>query len=263
MPHSYRLVTLKFRYIYHQKYVRIITLIIVNRIYSEVMYISKQAVYPIRKTDDESIVAHFSGGTSMKFAKNEAIIHINEEPQGVYLIKSGFVKAYSISRTGSESLLIIHQTGDFIPLPWALNGTYTSDLCYEAMTDVSVLRVSKESLRKSMGDNPWLAQQIMSQAVSMIGLYTQRIKTLEYKSARGRIISEFIHMAKRFGENQKGDVLINAPLTQQDIADSINVTRETASRAIELLTDERLLSHDNHLYTMNGLNNMYEALDAA
>src|SRR5581483_2360410 len=164
------------------------------------------AVLPIPRTDDESIVAHFSDGSSMNYSKNEALIQAFEEPQGVYLIKSGFVKAYSISRTGNENLLLIHQAGDFIPLPWALDGAHTTGLRYEAMSDVKVLRASKDKLRSAMGDNPWLSQQIMSQAVVMLSLYTQRIQTLEYRSARGRIISELIHLAERFGKTQYGEV---------------------------------------------------------
>lgn len=221
------------------------------------------AVLPIRKTDDESIVAHFSDGSSMKFSKNEGLIHAYEEPQGVYLIKSGFVKAYSISRNGSENLLLIHQAGDFIPLPWALDGEHTTGLRYEAMSDVNVLRTSKDKLRSALGDNPWLAQQVMSQTVSMLGLYTQRIQTLEYRTARGRVISELIHLAERFGKTGEKEILINAPITHQDIADSINMTRETASRALELLFDEDLLGQDDHFFTVKGLNKMYKALDAA
>lgn len=130
------------------------------------------------------------------------------------------------------------------------------------MNDVSVLRTSKEKLRKAMGDNPWLAQQIMAQTVSMLGLYTQRIQTLEYTSARERVVSELIHLAERFGKTREKEVLINAPITHQDIADSINMTRETASRALELLFEENLLGQDDHFFTVKGLNNMYKALDA-
>src|ERR1700686_647214 len=119
---------------------------------------------PTRKTDDESIIAHFSDGTLMDYMKDEALIQSNEEPQGVFLIKSGFVKAYSISRTGNENLLLIHQAGDFIPLPWALDGAHTTGLRYEPMSHVRVLRASKDKPRSSMGHNPWLSQQVMSQA---------------------------------------------------------------------------------------------------
>src|SRR4029078_12613902 len=127
-----------------------------------------------------------------------------------------------------------HEAGDFVPLPWALDGAHTTGLRYEAMTDVIVLRASKNGLRMALVRNPWLSQQIMNQAVTMLSLYTQRIQTLEYRSARGRIISELIHLAERFGKSQGEEIIINAPITHQDIADSINMTRETASRALEL-----------------------------
>jgi CRP/FNR family transcriptional regulator len=244
-------------------YVRTITSIKDRWAYNVPMRLSTMIVLPIRKTDDESIIAHFNEGSLLRYSKGEALIQSHEEPQGVFLIKEGFVKAYSITRTGNESLLLIHQTGDFIPLPWALDGAHTTGLRYEAMSDVGVLRTSKSSLRSALGDNPWLAQQIMNQAVSMISLYTQRIQTLEYGNARGRVISELLHLAHRFGKNQNGEIIINAPITHQDIADSINMTRETASRAIELLFEENLLGQNDHLLIVKSVQKLNMALDAA
>lgn len=225
------------------------------------MRLTTLSVLPTRKIDDESIVAHFNDGSLMKFSKNEALIHSHEEPQGVYLIKSGFVKAYSISPTGSENLLLIHQTGDFIPLPWALDGAHTTGLRYEAMDNVSVLRASKDKLRLALGRNPWLSQQIMNQAVSMLSLYTQRIQTLEFRSARGRVISELIHLAERFGKSQGEEIIINAPITHQDIADSINMTRETASRALELLFEGGLMRQDDHFLIITDIHKLQSELD--
>src|SRR4029079_19780779 len=218
------------------------------------------AVLPTRKTDDDSIIAHFSDGSQMKFSKNEALIQANEEPQGVYLIKSGFVRAYSISPAGIENLLLIHEAGDFVPLPWALDGAHTTGLRYEAMSDVSVLRASKNGLRSALGRNPWLSQQIMNQAVTMLSLYTQRIQTLEYRTARGRIISEWIHLAERVVKKDNGEVLINAPLTHQDIADSINMIRETASRALELLFEEGLVGQHDHSFSIKDMDKLRAAL---
>ncbi len=44
--------------------------------------------------------------------------------------------------------------------------------------------------------------------------------------------------------------MITAPVTHQDIANSINMTRETASRALGLLFEEELLGQDDHLFTI-------------
>lgn len=205
------------------------------------------SVVPL-KHRDKSIISHFSDGLRIVFSKGQTIIHGFQEPNGVYLIKEGFVKAYSVSLDRNVNLLLIHEVGEFIPLPWALNGTNVTGLSYEAMTDVVVLEASKDRLRSAMGNNPWLAEEILSQTVNIIALYTQRIQTLEFRSARERIVAEMIYLTKRFGRQQNGGIVIDVPITHQDIADSISMNRETASRTIELLFSEGLLVQRDHLF---------------
>jgi len=218
------------------------------------------AILPTQEENDDSIVAHFSEGKLMKFSKDETIINGLDEPEGVYLIKKGFVKAYSVSKDGHGNLLLIHEAGEFIPLPWALDGTHTTGLFYEAMTDVTVLRASKDKLRAAMGNNAWLSQEILKQAVNMITVYTQRIQTLEFRSARGKIIAELVYLAERFGKAKGTEILIDAPITHQDIADSINMTRETASRVLELLFKEGLMGQKDHFLSVRDLPRLRMAL---
>jgi CRP-like cAMP-binding protein len=216
---------------------------------------------PTRRITDESIDAHFSDGLLMHFAREETIIDGIDEPQGIYLIKSGFVKAYSISQDGHGNLLLIHEAGEFIPLPWALDGAHITGLYYEAMSDVTALRVSKDKLRTAMGNNTWLSQEILTQAVNIITIYTRRIQNLEFRSARGRIIAELIYLAERFGRVQGIEIIIDAPITHQDLADSINMSRETASRALELLFKEKLVGQKDHLFTVLDLPKLQAALN--
>lgn len=218
------------------------------------------AIQPTRGMKDESIVAHFSDGLVMHFSKEETIINGLNEPEGVYLIKEGFVKAYSVSHAGHGNLLLIHEAGEFIPLPWALDGAHTTGLFYEAMTDVTVIRASKDKLRSDMGNNTWLSQEVLKQAVNIITVYTQRIQTLEFRSARERVIAELIYLAERFGESRGKEILINAPITHQNIADSINMSRETASRALELLFEEGLMGQKDHLFTVKDIKKLQTAL---
>jgi CRP/FNR family cyclic AMP-dependent transcriptional regulator len=215
---------------------------------------------PTKKISDESIVSYFSDGLQMHFSNGETIINGIDEPEGVYLIKKGFVKAYSVSDAGQGNLLLIHESGEFIPLPWALDGEHTTGLYYEAISDVTVLRTSKDRLRKAMGRNTWLSQEIMKQTVNIITIYTQRIQTLEFRSARGRLISEILNLAERFGEKDGQQVHINAPITQQDIADSINMNRETATRALGLLFEEGLIDQKDHDFRILNLKLLQEAL---
>ncbi|MBC7868659.1 Crp/Fnr family transcriptional regulator [Candidatus Saccharibacteria bacterium] len=224
------------------------------------MSASTSAVFTPPKNENESIIAHFSDGLLMTFAKEETVISGIDNPEGVYLIKEGFIKAYSLSKAGHSNLLLIHEAGEFIPLPWALDGAHTTGLYYEAMSDVTVLRASKDKLRSAMGNNSWLSQEVLKQAVNVLAMYTNRIQTLEYRSARGRIISELLNLAERFGDSQGKKVIINAPITHQDIADSINMTRETASRALGLLFEEKLVTQEDHLFAILDLPRLQAAL---
>lgn len=210
---------------------------------------------------DESIIAHFSHGVSKQFKSGETIINGLDEPDGVYLIKDGFVKAHSVSESGMGNLLLIHEAGEFIPMPWALDGLHTTGLYYEAMTEVTVLRVPKNKLREAMGHNPWLSQEISKQTVRIITVYTQRIQALQFRSARGRIIAELLSLAERFGIRDKDSILIEAPITHQDLADLINMNRETASRALEILIKEGLIGQTDHLFTVYDTDKLREALN--
>jgi len=205
---------------------------------------------PVPQARDKSIISYFSEGSVMNFTKDQTIMHGFNEPDGVYLIKEGFVKAYSISEAGLGNLLLIHAATEIIPIPWALDGMNVTGLSYEAMSDVTVIKSSKDKLREAMGRNQWLSEEILSQSVNLIALYTQRIQTLEFRSARGRIIAELVHLEERFGKRQGSSVIIDAPVTHQDIADSINMSRETASRALELLFKEGLVGQKDHLFTI-------------
>ena len=213
-----------------------------------------------RTRKDKSIGSYFSDGVIKKFTNGETIINGFDEPTAVHLIKEGFVKACSTSYDGHANLVIVHESGEFIPLPWALDGYHVTGLSYVAIGNVTVIKSSKDKLRIAMGNNMWLTQEVLNQAVNVIAIYTQRIQILEFRSARGRIIAEMLFLSERFGKSIGSGILIDAPLTHQDISDSINMNRETASRALESLIKEGLIGQNEHLFTILNPDKLREAL---
>lgn len=205
----------------------------------------------LKRNASESIDAHFSEGASKRFLKNEIIVQGDEEPTGVFFILEGYVKAYSISQLGQQNLLLIQGEYEILPLPWALDGPQKLGIFYEAMSDVTLKRTSKSNLRASMGSDPWLTEQILRQLVDAFTVYAQRIQNLGFRLPRERVIACLLDLSTRFGQKRDGDTIINAPVTHQDIADSTNMTRETASRAIELLIKDKLLHQENYSFVVD------------
>lgn len=211
-------------------------------------------------SNTESITAHFMGGHSEAFSKGEVIVQGDERPAGVYFIQSGYAKAYSISPLGQHNLLLIHGANEIMPLPWALDGPQKGGVFYEAMSPMNVLRVSKEGLRSAMGSEPWLAEQMLRQLVNTFAVYAQRIQNLGYRTPRERVIACLLDLADRFGKLSEGAVTIEVPITHQDIADSINMNRETASRTLERLAEADLVSQENHLFIIRNRTSLHAEL---
>lgn len=218
------------------------------------------SVIPTEQANKENIDSYFDDGRILKYSKGDTIIVGFEEPHGVCVIKEGFVKAFTITKAGHENLLLVHDVGEIIPLIWALDGVHTEGLYYEAISDVTVLKTTKEKLRSAMSDNMWLSQEVLKQSVHIISMYSQRIQALEFRTARERIIAELLNLAEMFGKEDGKKVLIDAPVTHQDIANSINMNRETATRALGLLFEEELLGQDEHLFTILDLPKLKEEL---
>lgn len=190
------------------------------------------------KAETQNLIRVFRGGTKLTYKKGEFIIHPGEAPVGVFFIESGLVKAYDISKYGEENLLIIRKSQEIFPLIWAITGQ-ERDIIYEALGPVTVWRISRQVYLKHIRDNPTTLVPMLDMTIEMYRLHSEHIINLEYRTVRERLISFLLNTAERFGvPGKNGRILIDVPLKQQDIASSINATRETTSR--ELVRLERL-----------------------
>lgn len=190
------------------------------------------------RTQHDALVQLFLSGTKFTFKKGEFIIRPGETPNGVFYLESGLVKAYDISKYGEENLLVIRKSGEVFPLIWALT-SQERHIIYQALDDVTVWRISQTLYIDELAKHPKLLRPILEMTIEMYRIHSERIMTLEYRTVRERLISFLLTMAQRLGKKDKdGVVTIDAPLKQQDIASSINTSRETASR--ELIRLERL-----------------------
>ena len=183
----------------------------------------------------------FHQGTSLSYKKGEFIIRPGETPSGIFYIDSGLVKAYDITKYGEENLLIMRKEHEVFPLIWAITGQ-ERHVIYEALSPVKVWRVDRDKFLKLIKDDPSVLAPILDMAVEMYRLHSERILNLEYRSVRERLISFLLTMSQRFGKETIMGMTINVPLRQQDIASSINASRETTSRELTALEKKGLIS---------------------
>ncbi len=188
-------------------------------------------------------------GVRKTFKKGDFIIRPGEQPPGVFYIVHGLVKAYDITKYGEENLLIIRKQDEIFPLIWAIEGVERS-IIYQCVAPTTVLEITREKFEEQIIRHPGALAPLLDITIEMYRLHSERILNLEYRTVRERIVSFLLTMSSRFGTRTKEGLLIEVPLRHQDIASSINATRETTSREISALVKKGYISKNKSLYTL-------------
>jgi len=183
------------------------------------------------KAQIAALVSLFHQGTCLTYKKGEFIIRPGETPNGVFYIEYGLVKAYDITKYGEENLLIVRKEHEIFPLIWAITGQ-ERHVIYEALSPIEVWRLNRKNLLTYMEKHSEVLAPLLDMTVEMYRLHSERIINLEYRSVRERLISFLLSMSDRFGLKVESGLEILVPLKQQDIASSINASRETTSREL-------------------------------
>ncbi|HSX45541.1 MAG TPA: Crp/Fnr family transcriptional regulator [Candidatus Saccharimonadia bacterium] len=179
-------------------------------------------------------------GVKQNYQKGDLIIRAEESPPGVFYVYKGLVKAFDITKYNEENLLIIRKQDEIFPLIWAVTGS-EHDVTYQALAPTTTLQVSRKAFQEFIKNNTDALAPLLDMTMEMYRLHGDRIFNLEYRTVRERIISFLLTMSERFGKNTAEGILIEVPLRHQDIASSINATRETTSRELSALERKGLL----------------------
>ena len=199
---------------------------------------------------DKVLVALFHTGRRQKFQKGEMILRAGDIPQGVYFIESGWVKIFALDKHGDEHTHLFYKEGDIFPLIWVFKDAIRN-VYYEAFEDTVVWRIPKDEFRACIENHANSAVFLLEHAVNLFRLYAGRIDNLLYSSAYERTAYRLLSLVDRLGEVQKdGTWIVDIPITHQEIASSINLSRETVSRCMERLRRKKIIGPniDKKLY---------------
>lgn len=199
-----------------------------------------------------SLLEEFRGGRKLDFRHREIVLRAGETPQGVYFIEKGFIKVYTISDRGTENMHIIYKAGEIFPLIWVFNGR-VRNVFYESIGSSRLFRLTIEEFNKRMHKSTHLHSAVTEQFADQFRIYADRIDNLEYTEALERVAYRLLTLARRFGARRHGQTVIDAPITHQHIAESINLARETVSREIEELERRKIVSHQKRQLILNDM----------
>lgn len=187
----------------------------------------------------------FSKFKTRYYKKGEMLIRADDDPQGIFILKKGYVRQYTISKTGYELTLHILKPIAYFPMVWAVNGT-PNVYYFEALTPAEVGRAPRDEVVEFISDKPAIIFELLSELIERYAESLTRIENLVFSDAYRRVISVLLYIAKHFGEKADKGIIVAHRFTQQDIATLVGVARETASKELEKLEKKGLVKYADH-----------------
>lgn len=188
----------------------------------------------------------FTQGKVAKYRRKEIILRAGEPIFGIFFLNKGNVRQYLISEEGEEVTIHLYRPGSFFPIMLLITDT-PNRYYFEAETTAETYRLPPEEVIDFVKNNPDVLFDLTERfGQAVIGL-SKRIEILAIGSVYSKVVSLLSYLAARFGEEKEGQLVINLPLTHNDIAAWIGAKRETVSRQMEALAKAGVIKQDKHL----------------
>jgi len=188
---------------------------------------------------------------SQTFKKGEILIRADEDPSGIFYLKSGYVKQYSISPKGEELIVNIYRTPAFFPMSWAINDTHNA-YYFQATTGVEVSKASKGEVLKFIKKEQDVLYDLLSRIFNGLDGLLVRMTYLMAGNAYLRLVAELIIQTKRFGHELK--------VSEKDLAAETGMSRETVSREMKILKNKGLVVFNKSLLKIVNLEKLENEL---
>lgn len=187
-------------------------------------------------------------GIKRHYPKKRTILFQGEIPRAVLLLQKGLVKVYGITSTGDQRTVTLLTEGDVFPMSWVFGKSGVCMYYYEAMTDCTVVAVSKEEYTDALKQDKALYEQMFDNYMGHYIGSTMHVYALEQSHAEDKLAFILQYLVVRFGQKMPdGRFKIDLRLSHQDIAEMVGITRETT--AVELHRMKRKGYIDYHKFT--------------
>jgi CRP/FNR family transcriptional regulator, polysaccharide utilization system transcription regulator len=182
----------------------------------------------------------FSNKNNVTYRKGDIIIRQGAQLQGVFCIKSGFVKIVRLqeNRESHEFILWYAEPGEILGLDSFINNEkHTSSAI--AMEDCRVCYIPIEDFTELLHSSPQASLELMKILCNKIDYVEGRLTNIVCKSIGSRLVEQLLQLAIKGKQEKKGtaNIIFNA----QEVAEMIGTTKNYLYKLLLKLSKKGLI----------------------
>ncbi|MBF0493050.1 MAG: Crp/Fnr family transcriptional regulator [Deltaproteobacteria bacterium] len=198
---------------------------------------------------DSDYTRIFSLGKIKHFQKNISLFNQGDEAAAVLIILEGKIKISQIGEDGNQVLLRVLGPGQLLAGVAVLeNGTYPAT--GNTLEKTTLFCLDKTALLLLMSQYPPIALSIIQLLLKRIEELQKRFREIATERVEIRIARTLLHFASQHGIKKPEGILIDFPLTRQDLAEFTGTTLFSVSRLLKTWEREEILESGRKKVTL-------------
>lgn len=193
--------------------------------------------------------------------KGSFIFQEGMEATELYLIVSGKVQISKVTQDGRELALRICGQNDICGELTLFTESPKYLLSALVLEDAEVVAIKKDLIEREIFQNPALAFEFMKWMSDHFRKTQTKFRDLVLNGKKGALFSTIIRMTNSYGIIKHGDILIDLPLTNQELANFCGTSRESTNRILNDLKREGIISVKKGKIMVHDLNYLKKEID--
>jgi CRP/FNR family transcriptional regulator/CRP/FNR family cyclic AMP-dependent transcriptional regulator len=193
------------------------------------------------KVDDESLRSCAAHLRVRRFRRGETIFHQGDPGDSLYIVESGAVKIVLPSPEGGEEAIIATLGhGDFFGELAILDGAPHSATAV-ALEPTEALVLHRDPFERLIDTDRSLRMALFAGLTGELRRLTGHVEELHFLDLPGRLARRIVLLAREASPGATGEVVLEWPYTQSDLAAMIGGTRQTVNRLLADFTAQGLI----------------------
>jgi CRP/FNR family transcriptional regulator, anaerobic regulatory protein len=204
-------------------------------------YLSRISIFDSLSPEDFKEIDMMAPITHFNAVPKGTLIQTPEHHRdGLFFVKTGKLRMYKVNAEGKQFTAAILGIGNMFGEIDSLSfGTH--DMYIETIEETLICSVLREHFEKFLLKRPELAMRFLKVLSNQLKEKEELLEKLAIGNVEDRVLHLLLKLSEQFGTENDCFVKIDFPLTHQEIANMIGVTRESVTTILKDLSQKGIL----------------------
>ena len=185
-----------------------------------------------------------------KLPAGKIIFRQGDSSRQMFLIKAGRVKLSKVTDDGDEITLDLRKAGDFLGENM-LNDDEAFPVTATCLTETLLCGFNKKGFEKLVLEHPNIGLQVIRNLSRRIDWLTSQVGSMNCSNLEERLYRVLVNVARQYGQKCPGGLLLDMPLTHEELGFLVGAHRVSITRALKRLKESGMVAQQNKFLIIN------------